>query len=165
MWTYHGKMSPRDIDLHFLKQEFGDICALYIMGDKFQMTELKNTTINAFYAHQLRTETIPDTSVVRVLWENTYEKDCMRNLCVALFALRAENDYFSPSLIDLLPTEFVSRVLQRALRARYIGFKRKGDWTQLETCKYHDHPDKVYCENNVDPDDVPKLFAGGRSTQ
>ncbi|KAI9671098.1 MAG: hypothetical protein M1831_005184 [Alyxoria varia] len=161
MWIYYGKMSHREIDLHFMKQEFDTICALYVMGDKHQITDLKNATINAFYAHQLRTETIPDIAVVRTVWKNTYEKDTLRSMCVELFALRAKIEHFDAVNIKLLPKEFVSRVMQRAFKARHQGGKRKAEWAGIRTCDYHDHPNGKRCEDNVEHDNVPRVTSGG----
>ncbi|KAF2809743.1 uncharacterized protein BDZ99DRAFT_571505 [Mytilinidion resinicola] len=146
-WLYYTKITtsqehkdPKD-DPH----PYYIFVELYILGDKYQIPNLRKYVIDHNFQYFLRVDDVlPVPHIITQAYESLPETSPLRRFFSDLYSIRLSS-YFQAITVEMrekpscLPNGFLVEALIKASDIRDVA--KKGKSPALKLCDYHEHPD------------------------
>ncbi|OCL05222.1 hypothetical protein AOQ84DRAFT_441594 [Glonium stellatum] len=140
-WLYSGLLASRGFST---AEEWGVLCSAYILGEKLQDSEFKDTVVDAMIEkinEEPAFEFNPE--MVVEIYENTPPQSHARRLLVDLYTFAGKPSWLSKEKREFLHEDFLY-----ALSVQFMKYKDRSmgilaPYHHQSTCAYHEHGGKL----------------------
>ncbi|OCK76077.1 hypothetical protein K432DRAFT_408480 [Lepidopterella palustris CBS 459.81] len=136
-WLYSGLLATRGFSS---LEEWEILCAAYILGEKLQDSEFKDTVIDAMI-EKINDEPaldFPPETVVEI-YENTPPSSHARRLLVDLYSFAGKATWLSKEKREFLHEDFLYALSVQFMKSKEKPVGILAPYQQQNTCAYHEH--------------------------
>jgi hypothetical protein len=140
-WLYSGLLTSRGFST---TEEWGVLCSAYILGEKLQDSEFKDTVIDAMI-EKINEEPMFEFNpeMVVEIYENTPPQSHARRLLVDLYTFAGKSSWLSKEKREFLHEDFLYALLVQFMKSKEKPVGIIAPYHHQSTCAYHEHGGKL----------------------